>query len=118
MLPRPEIVRHAPADSAAGCGLPIVDQLLSRRCSVLSRPEDLWGMRWKVRTYDEAQLFFLTRMYRMAELARRRRTAVDEDWKAQLLRRAIYSTLCDCLELEVGGEALRLLRRRPSTISR
>lgn len=71
-----------------------------------------------MRTYDEAQLFFLKRMYRLTQLARSHGSAVDEQWKVHLLRRAIYSTLCDCLEQEVGPEALRLLRRRTSIPSR
>lgn len=71
-----------------------------------------------MRNYDEGQLFFLKRMYRLTELRRARNLSADEEWKVQLLRRAIYSTLCDCLELEVGAEALRLLRRRTPTASR
>jgi hypothetical protein len=71
-----------------------------------------------VRDYDEAQLFFLKRLYRLTELARSRGSCADEDWKVQLLRRATYSTLCDCLELDTGVEALRLLRRRTSAATR
>jgi hypothetical protein len=61
--------------------------------------------------YDDTQRTFLIRLGHLADLMQRRKQCGDDDWKSVLLRRAIYSTLCDCIELDVGQDALRLLRR-------
>ena len=57
------------------------------------------------------QVMFLRRFHDLLE----KRAAYGErypetDWRRRLIDKALYSTYCDCLELELGDEVRELLR--------
>jgi hypothetical protein len=63
-----------------------------------------------VRGYTSLQCQFLVRLRWLRDL----RNELDslpslEPWIGQLVRRAIYSTLCDCLSVGVGDKARQIL---------
>ena len=64
-----------------------------------------------VRSYSRLQAHFMERLTRLLRLRRYYQDlAGDNQWMIQLLDRTIFSTLCDCIDLEVGEEARRLLK--------
>ncbi len=71
-------------------------------------PEGRSGVRQE--QWSGLQLHFLTRLERLLRLRHQQMGAMSPD-TVRLLDRAIYSTYCDCLDLGVGAEAQRLIRR-------
>jgi len=67
--------------------------------------------RTEARPYTQMQLMFLLRL---ASLLRRRReyqhVLMPTDWRMRLLHKAVYSTFCDCLALNLGVEARGLFQ--------
>lgn len=69
-----------------------------------------------IREYSPVQMFFLLRL---EDILRQRQEFMnmlpsDKDeyeWKSKLLRKAIYSIYCDCLEQKVGIDAKALFER-------
>ena len=64
----------------------------------------------EVRPQQDEPAYFLQRLERLARLQRK-----EETWRQlndagqELLRRAIYSTYCDCVDLAADGAARRIL---------
>ena len=57
------------------------------------------------------QRFFLKRLRRFVSIRRERGPLVDAgDFELRLLDKAVYSTFCDCLDLDAGEEARAILR--------
>lgn len=78
---------------------------------VSPKPESAGATSTDVRPYSQVQLLFLLRL---ASLLRRRReyqhVLVPTDWRMRLLHKAIYSTFCDCIALNIGNEARGLFQ--------
>lgn len=66
----------------------------------------------KTRPYSELQLFYLLRLERMLRVRREHAalSSSEDNW-SRLLSKAIYSSYCDCIELQVGEDAKNLLAR-------
>jgi hypothetical protein len=62
--------------------------------------------------YSSLQAYFLNRLERLLRQRYEQRHLLASE-ALRILDRAIYSTYCDCLDLGVGSEAQRLLRRFP-----
>lgn len=60
---------------------------------------------------EEQADYFLTRLRRLIDLESRHSDHLTKEG-VQLLRAAIFSTLCDCMELGSGDLALGFLRER------
>ncbi len=57
------------------------------------------------------QRFFLKRLRRLVSIRRERGPLMDAgDFELHLLDKAVYSTFCDCLDLDAGEEARAILR--------
>ena len=57
------------------------------------------------------QRFFLERLRRLVAIRRERGPLFDVgDFDLRLLDKAVYSTFCDCLDLDSGAEARAILR--------
>ena len=70
----------------------------------------------RLKPYSDVQLFFLLRLDRLLRVRREHTTlANSSDWWAKLLSKAIYSTYCDCIELDVGEDARSLFARDQAT---
>jgi hypothetical protein len=68
------------------------------------------------RSYTTLQTFFLRRLERLVRVSRDLGTSLPgEDWRVKLLRRSIYATYYECLELGVGEEARQLLAQSTSS---
>lgn len=64
---------------------------------------------------EEWKGFYLKRLERLVALeedleSRRADPDEERDWKARLLRKAIYCSFCDCIALDVKDEARELLK--------
>jgi hypothetical protein len=63
------------------------------------------------RNYSPLQILFLIRLNRLLRLRQEAITRQDDDWRARLLSKSIYSTFCDCVELGVSEDARSLFAR-------
>lgn len=61
-------------------------------------------------SYSPLQLHFLRRLNRLLRLRAEQAGQLNEDG-VRLIDRAIYSTYCDAVDLEVATEAQKLLHR-------
>ncbi|MBV9120151.1 MAG: hypothetical protein JOZ39_05545 [Chloroflexi bacterium] len=59
----------------------------------------------------DIQAIFLTRLRRLLERRHGSAGAALDDRQRRMLDRAIYSTFCDCLDLDASGQARALLNR-------
>jgi hypothetical protein len=66
-------------------------------------------MPWQRGGYTPLQAFFLLRIARLIRLYRHKKEHGTPDEHTVLLRRALHSTLVDCILLNVGPEAEALL---------
>jgi hypothetical protein len=68
------------------------------------------------RTLAPLQTLFLSRLSRMLHQEEEWRLRVgSEDWRLRLIRRAIYTTYCDCVGAGLADDARDLVRRnRPA----
>lgn len=75
-------------------------------------PRDINQEPVRTAAYSPTQLLFLLRLARLFR-QRQEYTGVlgPEDWRMRLLNRAIYSTYCDALGLNLGDDARALLQR-------
>lgn len=68
------------------------------------------------RTYTPLQMFFLRRLERLVRLSHDLGTSLpSEDWRVKLLRRSIYATYYECLELGIGEDARQILGQSASS---
>ncbi len=72
------------------------------------KPETKGGLQQE--SYTGLQLHFLNRLVHLLQLRYGDGGCLSPETQ-RLLDRAIYSTYCDCLDLDVGKEAQRLIRR-------
>lgn len=61
-------------------------------------------------SYSPLQLHFLRRLNRLLRLRAEQAGQLNDDG-VHLIDRAIYSSYCDAVDLEIGGEAQKLLHR-------
>lgn len=65
-------------------------------------------------TYSAEQSMFLQRLQDLLEKRRQvEGHLARDDWRMRLLDKALYSTYCDCMELEIGDEARQMLHEAP-----
>lgn len=69
-------------------------------------------LRERESTYSPLQLHFLRRLNRLLRLRYEQGTQLNAEG-VRLLDWAIYSTYCDCVDLDMGHNAQRLLHRYP-----
>ncbi|MBI2320905.1 MAG: hypothetical protein HYU88_02100 [Chloroflexi bacterium] len=67
------------------------------------------------RTHSTIQMFFLRRLERLVRVGRDLGSSLPaEDWRVKLLRRSIYATYYECLELGTSEEARQILAQSSS----
>lgn len=67
------------------------------------------------RTYSTVQMFFLRRLERLVRVGRDLGSSLPPaDWRVKLLRRSIYATYYECLELGVAEEARQIIAQSSS----
>jgi hypothetical protein len=62
--------------------------------------------------YSGLQLHFLQRLHRLLRLRNEQGSHLNAEG-VRLLDRTIYSIYCDCVGMDISGEAQQLLRRFP-----
>lgn len=71
-----------------------------------------------LRGYTPMQTLFLMRVQGLINKRQQTVGLIDvKDWRIRLLDKALYSTYQDCVELGVGDEAGRLLKKMRTALS-